>query len=268
MGKSIGIISIKGGVGKTSCTANIGAALANQFGKKVLIVDGNFSAPNLAMHFGIFDYQATIQDALLRKTPVQRSIHKFSENLHIIPAASESRAITDHYRLNECLQPLKEFYDLILIDSSPNLHGEILSTMIASDELYVVTSTDYPTLSTTIKAVKLAKERRTPIKGLIVNKTRGKSFELSLDEIEEATETMVLGVIPDDIKMLEAVSKTTPVTSHAPKANASIEINKIASYMADEEYKDPRLLNRLKSFFFKGDVRKDEINRVISKQEE
>lgn len=265
MGKTIGIIAIKGGVGKTSCTANIGAALTKEFGKKVLIVDGNFSAPNLAIHFGIFDYPATIQDALLRKTPIQRTIYKYSDNLHIIPAAIEGRAITDHYRLKDCLQPLKEFYDVILIDSSPNLHGEILSTMIASDELYVVTSPDYPTLSTTIRAVKLAKQRRTPIKGLIVNKTRNKSFELSLEEIEEATETLVLGVIPDDVKMLEAVSKTSPITTHAPKSNASIEINKIAAYMVEEEYKDPRLLSRLKNFLLRRDVRKDEVNRIISK---
>jgi len=266
MGKTIGIIAIKGGVGKTSCTANIGAALADKFNKKVLIVDGNFSAPNLAMHFGLFDYQATIQDALLRKTPVQRTVHKFSENLHVIPAAVEGRAITDHYRLKDCLEPLKEFYDVVLIDSSPNLHGEILSTMIASDELYVVTSPDYPTLSTTIRAVKLAKQRRTPIKGLIVNKKRYKSFELSLEEIEEATETLVLGVIPDDIKMLEAVSKTAPVTSHAPRANSSVEINKIAGYMVEEPYQDPRMFHRLKSFLLKRDVRKDEVNRIISKE--
>ncbi|MBI4918357.1 AAA family ATPase [archaeon] len=266
MGKTIGIISIKGGVGKTSCTANIGASLASQFGKKVLLVDGNFSAPNLAMHFGIFDYESTIQDALLRKTPIQRTIHKYSENLHLIPASVEGRAITDHYRLKDCLDPLKEFYDIVLIDSSPNLHGEILSTMIASDELYVVTSPDYPTLSTTIRAVKLAKQRNTPIKGLIVNKIRNKGFELSLEEIEEATETLVLGVVPDDLKMLEAVSKTAPVTSHAPKSNPSIEINKIAAYMSNSEYKDPRFLSKFKSLFLKKDLRKDEVNRVINKE--
>jgi MinD-like ATPase involved in chromosome partitioning or flagellar assembly len=46
-GKIIGIISIKGGVGKTTAVSNLGAVLANEFGKKVLLVDANFTAPNL-----------------------------------------------------------------------------------------------------------------------------------------------------------------------------------------------------------------------------
>jgi len=50
MGKTIGIISIKGGVGKTTTVSALGAALANEFDKKVLLIDANFSAPNLALH--------------------------------------------------------------------------------------------------------------------------------------------------------------------------------------------------------------------------
>ncbi|MBI2564821.1 AAA family ATPase [Candidatus Woesearchaeota archaeon] len=180
MGKVIGIIALKGGVGKTSCAANLGSALSHEFGQKVLLVDANFSAPNLAMHFGLFDYEGTIQDALMRKMPLQKTIHKYATNLHIVPASVEGKQITDHYRLKECLAQVRDLYDLILIDASPNLHGDILSTMIASDELYVVTSPDYPTLSTTIRAVKVAKQRNTPIKGLILNKVRGKRFELIL----------------------------------------------------------------------------------------
>ena len=75
MGKIIGLISLKGGVGKTSCTANIGASLAKEFGKKVLLVDANFSVPNLAMHFGISDYSTTIQDAIMGNSTLQKAIY-------------------------------------------------------------------------------------------------------------------------------------------------------------------------------------------------
>ena len=60
MAKTIGIISIKGGVGKTTSTVNIGAALA-ELGKKVLLVDADYTSPNLALHFGVVAPQKTLQ---------------------------------------------------------------------------------------------------------------------------------------------------------------------------------------------------------------
>ena len=59
MGKTIGVISLKGGVGKTTAVVALGSALAD-FGKKVLLVDGNFSAPNLGLHLDLFDTEKTI----------------------------------------------------------------------------------------------------------------------------------------------------------------------------------------------------------------
>ncbi|MCH8872918.1 AAA family ATPase, partial [candidate division KSB1 bacterium] len=56
--KTIGILSIKGGVGKTSTVAALGAAIAG-FDKKVLLIDGNFSAPNLGLHLGIVNPKVT-----------------------------------------------------------------------------------------------------------------------------------------------------------------------------------------------------------------
>ena len=64
-GKIIGIISLKGGVGKTSSVANLGAVLASEFNKKVLVVDANFSAPNLGLHLGLVEPKVTIHDVLL-----------------------------------------------------------------------------------------------------------------------------------------------------------------------------------------------------------
>jgi len=63
-GKIIGVISLKGGVGKTTTVANLGASLAKDFNKKVLVVDANFSAPNLGLHLGLVDPKTTIHDVL------------------------------------------------------------------------------------------------------------------------------------------------------------------------------------------------------------
>ena len=262
--RTIGIISIKGGVGKTSCTANLGAALAKEFGKKVLLVDANFTAPNLGLHFGIVDPEKTLHDVLLDKVDIKDAILDHNGEFHILPAALVDRKINP-FKLKQKLQELKPHYDFILLDSSPNLNEEILATMIASDELLVVTSPDYPTLSTTMRAVNLAKQKKTPINGLILNKIRGKKFELSIQDIEGACNVPVIGVLPDEIAMLESVAKTTSVLSHKPYANTSVEFKKLAATLIGQEYKDPRLWSKVKSLFLK-DANKVDINRTLFRE--
>lgn len=264
--KTIGIIAIKGGVGKTSCTANLGAVMAEQFNKKVLVVDANFSAPNLGFHFGLFEPKENLQNALLDKTIIDNAIHEYSKKLHIIPSAFRGRAIKNPFLLKKKLEKLKGHYDVILIDASPSMNNEILSTMIASDELYVVASPDYPTLSTTMRAIKVAKQKRTPIKGLILNRVRNKDFELTVEDIEDAAEIPVIGFLPDHNMMLEAVANTKPVSEHAPTSDPTIEFNKIAAFMLGEEYQDNRLITKIRKLFNKN-ISKVDINRAIKEED-
>ncbi len=264
-GKIIGIISLKGGVGKTTTVANLGAILATEFNKKVLVVDANFSAPNLALHLGLVDPKITIHDILLNRANVNDAIHQHEAGFHIIPASYVSRKINP-FRLKKKISYLKDHYDVILIDSSPTLNEEILATMVASDELLVVTSPDYPTLSTTLRAVRLAKQKRTPITGLILNRVRNKKFELSINDIEEAAGVPVVSILPEDIKVPESVYYTQPVALHKPKANSTIEFKKLAASLVGERYEDPRLWPRLKSLF-KKDIPKYHINQMLMENE-
>jgi len=265
MGKIIGVISLKGGVGKTSSVANLGAALASEFGKKTLIIDANFSAPNLGLHVGLVEPGATIHDILLDKAKVNDAIYEHESGFHFIPGAYISRKISP-FKLKHKISYLKDYYDMILIDSSPNLNEEMLATTIASDELLVVTSPDYPTLSTTLRAVRLAKMKKTPISGLILNRVRNKKFELSIEDIEGIAQVPVISVLPEDVRVQEAIANTTPVTLHKPKANASVEYKKLAAWLVGEQYKDTRLWPRLKSIF-KKDIAKDNINRLLMENE-
>ena len=264
-GKIIGIIAIKGGVGKTTTTLNLGATLAKDFNKKVLVADANFSAPNLGLHVGLVDPETTMHDVLLKRADIYDAIHKYEENLHIIPGSLVGKKISP-YLLKEKLRKIKDDYDIILLDSSPALNEELLSTMIAADKLLVVTSPDYPTLSTTMRAVKIAKQKRTPIAGLILNKVRKKRFELTLDDIEDASGVPILAILPDDVKMLEALSKTKHIAEHAPKRNIAYEYRKLAACIAGEDYKDTRVKTRLKSLFSR-DIPKEEVNRIHLKEQ-
>ena len=256
MGKSIGILSIKGGVGKTSSVIALGDAISG-FGKKVLLVDGNFSTPNLGIYLKILDPEKTLHDVLDRTANLKESIHKF-ENFDVLPSAVFNRKKINPFGLRNKIKTLKNKYDVIIIDSSPALNEETLATMIASDELIVVTTPDYATLGMTLKAVKLAKQRKTPINGLILNKVHNKNFELSIGDIEKTANVPVMAVIPHDIEVLRAVSNFIPLTSHKPKSKASIEYKKLAGTLIGEKYKPFSLKN-----FFKITPKKHEINREI-----
>lgn len=258
--KVIGIISLKGGVGKTSSVANLGAALVG-FGKKVLVVDANFSAPNLGLHLGLPNPEITLHDVLLNRASINEAIYEHSAGFHLIPGAYISRKV-DPFKLKDKIRHLRDHYDAILIDSSPNLNDEMLSAMMASDMLLVVTSPDYPTLSATLRAVRLAKQKKTPISGLILNRVRNKKFELSIEDIEEAAEVPVISVLPEDIKIPESIANTTPVTLHRPKSASAVEYKKLAASLIGEKYEDPRLWPRIMSIF-KKDVPKENINRLL-----
>lgn len=263
-GKIIGIISIKGGVGKTTTVSNLGAVLARDFGKKVLIVDANFSAPNLALHMGFINPETTLADVLLDKVDVKEAIYEHEVGFHMLPTALLHRKLNP-FKLRNKINKLKSHYDVILIDSSPTLNEEMLSTIVASDHLLVVTSPDLPTLSCTMHAIKVAKRKNTPIAGLIINKVRNKKYELSLDEIQETTGVPVVASLPDDIKVLEALAHSMPAVVFSPKKNFAIEYKKLAASIIGEEYKDTRLFSKIKEFIA-PDNSQPKINRAALAQ--
>ncbi len=254
--KVIGVVSIKGGVGKTTLVSNLGATLARGFKKRVLLVDGNITAPNLGLHLGVLESENTLHDVLYSRVHVVDAIQHTTFGFDILTSSlapkNSQKSKLNPYKLHNRISQIRKEYDYIIIDSSPNLNEEMLSTMIASDELLVVTSPDYPTLSCTMHAVNVAKERKTPISGLVLNKVRNKNFELSKEDIENATGVPVLSVINDDIKILEALSHTAPASLCDPKKNFSISYNKLAAKISGENYSDPRFMSRIKSIFRKG----------------
>lgn len=251
-GRVIGIVSVKGGVGKTTVVSNLGASLASQYGKKVLLVDGNFSAPNLGIHLGVIEPETTIHEVMHSNKHIKESIKETSFGFDVVSGRLNSKyplKRINPYKLHNRLTPLKSEYDYILIDSSPNMNEEMLSTIIASDELLVVTSPDYPTLSCTLNAVKLAKQRKTPIRGLILNKVRNKKFELSKMDIENSAGVPIISVIDDHVKVLEALSQTAPASVYDPYNKASVSYHKLAADIADETYKSHPIHKRVFNAF-------------------
>jgi len=110
MGRVIGVLSLKGGVGKTSVVAALGDALAD-FGKKVLLIDANLSAPNLGLHFNIVNPEKTLHDLLDRTANIRDVIQKL-EKFDIIPAALFNKKEIAPLNLKNKVKILKRKYDV------------------------------------------------------------------------------------------------------------------------------------------------------------
>ena len=256
MGKSIGILSVKGGVGKTSSVIALGDAFS-KFGKKVLLVDANFSAPNLGVHLNIIEPKKTAHHVLNRTASFKDAIQKM-DNFDVLPSSMFEDILISPIELRKKLGMVKGKYDFVIIDSSPSLSEETIGDLIASDEVFIVTTPDYPTLSMTLKTIKLARKRGIPINGLILNKVHGRDFELSIDNIEKTAEVPVLAVIPYDTNILESVSEFTPSVTFNPYSRASNEYMKLAAILSGKKH-NPFSIRR----FMGITPKKQDINRDI-----
>lgn len=257
MGKIIGIVSLKGGVGKTSVVVALGAALAG-FDKKVLLIDGNLSSPGLGLHLNLINPEKTLHHVLNRTANARDAIYQY-ENFDVMPASVFERIEINPLKLKDKIKGLKRKYDVIIVDSSPSLDEETLAVILASDEIFVVTTPDHPTLSSTLKAIKLAKQRGTKINGLILNKVHNKDFEISLKDIEGVSDVPILAVIPHDLNVLKALSEFMPSTHHKPKSSGSEEYMKLASVLLGQKYNP----TKLKRIFGWINPKKQEINREL-----
>ncbi|MBS3091415.1 MinD/ParA family protein [Candidatus Pacearchaeota archaeon] len=260
MGKTIGIISIKGGVGKTTIAASMAADLVNYYGKKVMLVDANYSAPNLGLHMDIIEPGKTIHDVLSGRARVESAIHK-RFGVDVVPGSYVYSKDLNLLKLKDKLAKAKNEYDFIIIDSSPSLNDEVLSAMLASDHLFVVTTPDYPTLSCSLKAAKLARQRGKNVSGVIINKIRDPKYEVDLDNIEASLGIPVVAKIADDKNSVRALFNKTPVSVYNNKSAFAKEINKLNAALT--YHVEPVPLWR---YLFGKNFKREEVNRSLLKE--
>lgn len=227
-GLILGVFSAKGGVGKTTAVANLGAALAQKLKNRIVIVETNVTASNLGLHFGILDPPVVIQDVILGKMKISEAISVTDYGLHIISGSVKFTENPGTIDLRGLLDELTRKHDVVILDSAPGFGLEVLAAMKASDELLIVSQPRVPAIAGTLQTFRAVDRLKIPVLGVVLNQVTGKRFEIPISDIKRTLGWPTLAVIPEDDMVVEGVTRGVPVVLNAPNSPAAVEFRKLA----------------------------------------
>ncbi len=237
MTKVIVITSGKGGVGKTTTAINLGAAMTH-FGKDVIVIDGNLTTPNVGLHLGSPEAPVNLNHVLTKQADLYEAIYEHESGLKIIPASLSIKDLKDLKleNLKNLKKDLEDLSDFVIIDSSAGLGTEALSAIDLADELVVITNPEMPAITDALKAMKVAEQKKKLVKGVIMTRVRNNKSEMQPEEVKDMLETDILGMVPEDISIQEALKMKNPVVITHPKSKAARAYKEIAAQLVGEEY--------------------------------
>jgi len=234
-GKVIGVISAKGGVGKTAVALNLSLSLMRDFGKKVLAIDAHTISPNMSLYLGIIDVIPPGLLYALRDPEVAGEsvyIHS-STGLHLLSGSLTSVKEVDLSNLGEVVNSLRGDYDFIIIDTAPSLGDSLRHILKACDQVLLVVNPWLPIVVTNLKAIKIAEEMKTPLK-VVLNKVGRSREEMSVKEVEDSLGHRVAATIPVDLEIYRGVEERKPVMLSNPRSPGSSAIRKLAKMLVSE----------------------------------
>jgi len=235
MARIIVITSGKGGVGKTTTAINLGASL-NKLNKQTVIVDANLNTPNIGIHLGAPIVPITLNHVLKGKAQIEDAIYEHYSGTKIIPSSLSVKELTkfNTKKIPEIAQILKEKYDFIIFDSAAGFGEEVMAVIEASEEIIVVTNPEMPAVTDALKAVKVAREKNKNVTGVIITRHKNARYEMPLSSIKSMLETPIIGVIPEDKSVKEALTKRDAVIHTHPRNKVSKKYIEIAQKILGE----------------------------------
>ena len=230
MAKVLVVTSGKGGVGKTTSTAALGAALA-QLGEKVVVVDFDVGLRNLDLVMGaerrvVFDLINVVQGVAKLSQALIRD--KRLENLWLLPASQtrDKDALTEE-GVGSIIADLRTKFDWILCDSPAGIERGATLAMRYADEAVIVTNPEVSSVRDSdriigmldSKTVRAEKGERVAKHILITRYDSARASRgemLSIEDILEILATPLLGIIPESQDVLRASNVGSPVTLNSP----------------------------------------------------
>ncbi|MBD3107841.1 septum site-determining protein MinD [Bacillus sp. AGMB 02131] len=242
MGEALVITSGKGGVGKTTTSANLGTALA-LLGKKVCLVDTDIGLRNLDVVMGlenriIYDLVDVIQE----RCKVQQALVKdkrFDGLLYLLPAAQTSDKLSiAPEQMQKLVIELKQDFDYIIIDCPAGIEQGYKNAVAGADKAIVVTTPEKTAVRDADRIIGLLeKEEHIESPKLVINRIRGHMMNngdmLDIDEITAFLSIDLIGIIVDDDHVIKASNQGEPVVLD-PNNEASIAYRNIARRILGE----------------------------------
>ena len=247
MTRAIGIVSGKGGVGKTTLAINIGAALSKFYNKRTALVDCNLTTSHISLYLGIYHKPTTINHVLREEHNLEEAIHHHESGMKILPAALSLNELdgVDILKMKEHVEALKKNHDLVLLDSAPGLGRESVGTLKASDEVLFVTTPTILGVTDVIRTEEVCRELGLKNLGIVLNMVHGDKHEVASKDVEHITGMPVIAEIPYHNEFRKALAAKAPLVTMNPGHKASREISRVSARIANVPYVDRGFFSRL-----------------------
>ena len=232
MGEVIVITSGKGGVGKTTTTANLGASVAIA-GKKVVLVDTDIGLRNLDVVMGLENRIVyDLVDVIEEKCKLRQALIKDKrfEELFLLPAAqTRDKTAINEEQMKELTEKLKEEFDYVLIDCPAGIEQGFKNAVAGADRAIVVTTAEISAIRDADRIIGLLESSEIKNPELIINRLRPnmvkKGEMMDVEDIVDLLSIDLIGVVPDDEYIITQTNKGEPVIKNkkAPSGKAYIE---------------------------------------------
>ncbi len=225
MGTVITVTSGKGGVGKSTISANISVGLANA-GKKVVAIDFDIGLRNLDMILGlenriVFD----VIDVMEGKCKLPQALinDKFSKSLYFLPASqTKDKTVLDKDKVKKLIDELKEDFDFVVIDSPAGIEGGFEHAILAADRALIVSTPEVSSVRDADRVIGIidakslkAQNGEEVEKHIIINRLKPELVErgdmLAIDDVVNILALPLIGVIPDDESVVSSTNMGEPV---------------------------------------------------------
>ena len=264
MSEIIVVTSGKGGVGKTTVTANLGLGLA-KMNKKVVVVDTDIGLRNLDVVMGLENRIVyDIVDVVEEKCKLRQALIKdkrFNE-LFLLPAAqTRDKSAINEEQMKELIGKLKDEFDYILIDCPAGIEQGFKNAIAGANRAIVVTTAEISAIRDADRIVGLLEASEIKDPELIINRIRPamikKGEMMDVEDIVDLLSIDLIGVVPDDEYIITQTNKGEPVVikEKAPSGKAYTEIaRRILGENIDVTIPGRKegLFSKMKGFFAKG----------------
>lgn len=220
MGEVIVVTSGKGGVGKTTTTANIGAGLS-RLDKKVVIIDTDLGLRNLDVVMGLENLIVyNLVDVIEGKCRMKQALirDRRYENLYLLPSAqTKDKSAVSPGQIRKLTDELKEEFDYILVDCPAGIEQGFQNAIAGAERAFIVTTPEVSAIRDADRIIGLLEKNGIRKNELIINRIRidmvKRGDMMSVDDVTEILSIPLLGIIPDDEQVVIGTNQGTPVIS-------------------------------------------------------